>query len=108
MVESVDLLSPLTGGRWFVRTQGSEHTFDLDNERYMRHQLDGLNPMRRDREWLALPKKNVLRWPRVGQTFIILVPEVVNEPLTTTVRRSSIIVSIVRSVESPQPPSATD
>lgn len=96
--EHVDALNPSMDGRWIVKTQGSEHVWDLDLNLYERHQLDGLNPMRCDRQPLALPPHNVLRWPEVGQVFIILVADVSDDPHTfATMRTSSLIVSITRS-----------
>lgn len=95
--EHVDALTPDMTGRWIIRTQGSDHVWDLDLHLYERHQLDGLNPMRRDREPLALMPRQVLRWPTVGRYFIIAVYDVADDPNVFTLRTSSIIVSITRS-----------
>ena len=95
--EHVDALNPSMKGRWIVKTQGSEHVWDLDLHLYERHQLDGLNPMRRDREPLVLMPSHVMRWPEVGHVFIILVSDVSEDPTTATLRTSSLITSITRS-----------
>lgn len=67
----VERLTVESTGQWWVRTQESEHLFDLDRGLYERHHLDGMNAMRGDGQTLTLDKAHILQWPAVDNVFII-------------------------------------
>lgn len=97
MPETVTALYEGMTGRWWVRTQGSEHLFDLDRQEYTRHQLDGLNAMAHDGKIVQL--SHVHRWPVVGETFLITWVLYLNDldhPVGMT-HRSSTIRAIERA-----------
>jgi hypothetical protein len=64
-------LGPGTGGRWLVRSRGSEHIFDLDAGTYRR--LPGPGRGRFAHDGFTVRLGRVVRWPRVGDTFFIWV-----------------------------------
>lgn len=93
MAHRVQALTPEMTGRWWVRTQGSEHMFDLDAHTYTRHQLDGLNGMRADGVSMPLPPEAIHWWPTVGRCFLIVVhlPLQDTPHVFGTTRRSSVV-----------------
>ena len=96
---AVEELIPHMGGKWVVQTQGTLHVFDLDEETYERRLHDGLNPMRADREIVDLPPSSILKWPKVGEVFHIVIDVDDYDGYFGTHRRSSQIRSITPYTE---------
>jgi hypothetical protein len=82
-----------------VVTQGSEHLFDFENQVYERHQMDGLNPLPFDRTPLVLDNKLILRWPRVGDVFQLIVPISTEGLLVNTKFRTSSLIREIRRAD---------
>lgn len=87
----MERLSESTTGKWRITTQGSVHEWDLDAMTWVRTQVDGLNPMSIDGKVLSLVE--VLRWPEVGDVFMVLCTERPQQ-IRPDWHRSSLIRSI--------------
>jgi hypothetical protein len=94
MPDSVDALGPESTGRWLVRSRGSEHLFDLDAGTYCRTPGPGHGRFRHDGHTVKLT--NVVRWPRVGDTFLIWVDDHEHPNLLEHWHQCSTIASITR------------
>ena len=71
MTETVDELTPETGGVWLVTTQGSTHVWDLDNMTYERRpgSESKAGPFVLDGEPQRITK--VYIWPKVGERSFV-------------------------------------
>ena len=92
----VDALVPEMTGMWLVKTQGSEHIWNLDHSTYTR--LPGSRSRSGtfafDHQPMAITR--VERWPRVGFTSLVWYADPTNPLSTEHWRRSSRIVAITR------------
>jgi hypothetical protein len=98
MTETVQELTEAEG-RWWVITQGSEHLFDFENQVYVRHQLDGLNPLEYDRTPMVLDPALIGRWPRVGSYFQMFLPMTIEGEMLHMKYRESSQIREIRRVE---------
>ena len=87
-------LGPDSGGRWLVRSRGSEHFFDLDAGTYRRLRGSGRGKFAHDGFTVRLGR--VVRWPRVGDTFFIWVDDPELPDYVEHWHQSSTIRSITR------------
>lgn len=89
---SVSQLGPDSTGQWLVRSQSSEHEFDLDARTYRRRPGPGHRRFRNDARIVRLTR--VVRWPKVGGTFFIWVDDHEYPDLVEHWHQSSSIRSI--------------
>lgn len=90
----VDALTPEITGIWLVKTQGSDHIWNLDHHTYTRlprsHSRSGAFAF--DHQPMAITR--VERWPRIGSTSLLWYNDPTDPDLTEHWRQSSPIVSI--------------
>jgi hypothetical protein len=90
----VDALTPGINGSWLVKTQGSDHIWNLDHETYTRipqsHSRSGAFAF--DHQPMSITR--VERWPRIGSTSLLWYNDPTDSDLTEHWRQSSSVVSI--------------
>ena len=98
--ETVDELAGGMRGRWVVASQGSTHVWDLDALTYMRRPGPASPSGPFDYDGIAHQITRVTRWPRVGDQSLVWFDDTASPFDTEQFRRSSVIVSITRALES--------
>jgi hypothetical protein len=90
----VDALTPEMNGIWLVKTQGSEHIWNLDHETYTRlpQSRSRSGAFAFDHQPMAITR--VDRWPRVGSTSLLWYDDPTEPDHTEHWRQSSRIISI--------------
>ena len=92
----VEALTPEMNGSWLVKTQGSEHIWDLDRMTYTRipssHSRSGAFDF--DHQTMLITR--VERWPRVGSTSLLWYDDPSDGEQTEHWRQSSQIVAITQ------------
>lgn len=94
--QDVQALTPEMSGTWLVKTQGSEHLWDLDRMTYTRipgsRSLSGAFTF----DHRAVLITRVERWPQVGSTSLLWFDDPSNGEQAENWRQSSRIVSITK------------
>lgn len=89
-----DTINYTTPGTWLVRTQGSEHVWDIQPDRVMYRRIPGKGRQSFPADEHFVRLTCIQRWPTIGDTFFVWFDDPQYPSLMDQWRRSSTIVSI--------------